>query len=73
MNLTFIVHVTVEPATIALSQDGTDDRSPLEVVSDEIESNLASVPYVKYVSIKGASHDREIHAERQRQPRRQAR
>lgn len=50
--LTFTVHVTVDPRVVVLAQDRSDNRSPAEVVADEIESNLDSVPYVKDVSVR---------------------
>jgi hypothetical protein len=54
--MVFVVRVAVDQNVIALSQDRTDDRTPLEVVSDEIESNLQSVPYVKTASVQQVPH-----------------
>lgn len=68
--MTFVVEVIVEPHIITWSQDRKDDRTPLEVVSDEIESNLDSVPYVRSVSVKqGVSNDCEVLSERQESAR----
>jgi hypothetical protein len=57
MKCTFLIYVDVDPTVVAWSQDRADDRTPLEVVSDEIESNLHSVPYVKSTSIKGVVNE----------------
>jgi hypothetical protein len=71
---TFTVSVAIEPSVLVLSQDGADDRTPIEVVSDEIESNLDSVPYVRSVQVhKGVENDCEIPQQRQGQPSGQAR
>jgi hypothetical protein len=70
----FVVEVVVEPHVIAWSQDRADDRTPLEVVSDEIESNLHSVPYVRFVHVQqGVCNDCEVPPQRQGQSARQAR
>jgi hypothetical protein len=48
----FKVYVVVDPAVVKQSQGPADARSPEDVVADEIESNLDSVPYVKRVVVR---------------------
>jgi hypothetical protein len=48
----FTVYVIVDPAVVRQSQGHGDHRTPQDVVADEIESNLDSVPYVDHVVIR---------------------
>ena len=71
--LTLTVHVIVDTDTLLLTLDNQDDRLPSEVVADEVQSNLESVPYVHGVEVKqGDDNDSQVHSERQGRSRRQA-
>jgi tagatose-1,6-bisphosphate aldolase len=50
--LAFTVYVTVDPIAIANTLYKWDDRSPEQVVADEIASNLESVHYVESITVR---------------------
>ena len=56
------VRVTYDPVSIRLSQLSGDDRTPIEVVSDEVESNLDSVPYVRRVDVQKIVQCQEVNS-----------